>query len=168
MTQEKQVEFTSATAASTIDLSGLVTLVDKPSPTETTKSMTFELREEKEAPTYVFDENKIEGVLPSATFKDKVQITITKKYQDPTPQITITGLPTSTTDNTIRFKQKKVKFQIEAHYDTASGAFVPNVGFKMTLDGADYTNYTTDPAGAAATTDNKITVTLTNPGELVQ
>lgn len=169
ITQTELVRFDSAATASTIDLKGLVDAVPTPTPDESPRSVTFELREETTAPTYVFDENTIEGVLPSATFKDKVQITITKTYQNPTPQITITGLPT-TGDNTIRFKQKKVKFQIEAHYDTASGAFVPNVGFNMTLDGANYTNYTTDttdPAGDAATTDNKITVTLTKPEELV-
>lgn len=162
----KQVEFTSTTAASTIDLSGLVTLVDNPSPTETTKSMTFELREEKEAPTYVFDENTIEGVLPSATFKDKVQITITKTYQDPTPQIMITGLPASTTDKTIRFKQKKVKFQIEAHYDTATGAFVPNVGFKLMLGDKEFdaSYYDTEPAADKVTQDQAITVTLKDAG----
>lgn len=159
--QEKEVEFTSATTASTIDLAGLVKLVKES--LETTTSMTFAIREEKPAPTYEFADNKIAGVTPTP-FTSEVKITITKNG---TEEPTIAGLPTSTTDNTIRFKQKKVKFQIEAHYDTASGAFVPNVGFKMTLDGADYTNYTTDPAGAAATTDNKITVTLTKPEELV-
>ena len=141
--------------------------------------MTFELREEKEAPTYVFDENTIEGVTPQAgesskPFKDKVQITITKTYpvtSSTSPQITITGLPTSTTDKTIRFKQKKVKFLVEAHYDTATGAFVPNVGFRLMLDGKEFAegNYETEPA-TATTKDGKVTlgqtiaVTLTEAG----